>query len=178
MGSNVASQAGPPGETLQAAAKALCADSVHVLSISRLFKTPCFPMGAGPDYVNAVAVISTALSAEAVLAWLHHLEAAFGRQRLQRWGNRTLDLDLLAYGDLVWPDMGSYQSWYRLDQEEQKLRAPDQMILPHPRIQDRAFVLVPLLDVAPLWRHPVLGLTVGDMLLLLPPAEVGAVVPQ
>ncbi len=178
MGSNVASWAGSPAETLIAAAKAISGDSVQMLSISRLFLTPCYPTDAGPDYVNAVALVSTALSPEALLVHLHSLEAGFGRQRLQRWGNRTLDLDLLTYGDLVWPDLETYTSWYGLGADQQRLRAPEQLILPHPRIQDRAFVLVPLLDVAPLWHHPVLEGSAQDLLDLLPQEEVRAVIPR
>lgn len=145
--------------------------------MSRLFSTPCFPVGAGPDYVNAAALIETELTPEGLLRRMHEVEAMFGRQRVQRWGQRTLDLDLLAYGDLVLPDGATQDHWRVLALDQQTKDAPQQLILPHPRLQDRAFVLVPLAEIAPDWRHPRLGLTVRQMLSRLEMAEIDAVRP-
>jgi 2-amino-4-hydroxy-6-hydroxymethyldihydropteridine diphosphokinase len=90
---------------------------------------------------------------------------------------RTLDIDLIAAGDMVLPDAETYSRWQGLAAEEQTRQTPDQLILPHPRLQDRAFVLVPLNDIAPHWQHPVLGLTVAQMLENLDENDVNAVVP-
>lgn len=164
-------------ETLLTAFQAITAPGVTVVATSRLFRTPCFPPGAGPDYVNAAAVLDTTLAPADLLAHLHRIEAEFGRERVQRWGQRTLDLDLIAIGAQVWPDAATQDHWRNLPQADQSRLAPQELILPHPRLQDRAFVLVPLADVAPDWRHPLLGLTVRQMLDRLDLAEIAAVKP-
>lgn len=164
--------------TLRLAAQALVSHGL-ALDFSRFYATPCFPAGAGPDYVNAAAagVAPAGWSADRVLAVLHRIEHDFGRQREQRWGMRTLDLDLVAFGDAVLPDAETQTRWRSLDAATQASTAPDRLILPHPRLQDRAFVLVPLADVAPDWRHPLLGLTTLEMLAALPAADREQVVP-
>jgi 2-amino-4-hydroxy-6-hydroxymethyldihydropteridine diphosphokinase len=179
FGANLPFEGESPSKTILRAVKALAAEGLSVRSVSRLFATPCFPAGAGPDYVNAAAVIEPGpdLDAASVLQRLHRVEADFGRIREQRWGMRTLDIDLLALGDSVLPEAATQDAWRMLSAEAQSRRAPDQLILPHPRLQDRAFVLVPLADVAPDWVHPRLGLTVRQMLAALPAADREAVKP-
>ncbi len=90
----------PPEVTIKSALDSLVEEGFAVLGVSRLYRTPCFPVGAGPDYVNAAAKLVAPATSDvaAILAALHRVEARFGRERLERWGRRTLDIDLLAVG--------------------------------------------------------------------------------
>lgn len=142
---------------------------------SALYETPAFPQGSGPDYVNAALTLDCRLSSDIVLDYLHRLEARAGRSRGERWSGRTLDIDMLGYGDLVLPGAGEQTRWREMPLEAQARTAPDRLILPHPRLQDRAFVLVPLAEVAPTWTHPVTGRTTAQMLAALPADDLAAV---
>ncbi|AZV80242.1 2-amino-4-hydroxy-6-hydroxymethyldihydropteridine diphosphokinase [Parasedimentitalea marina] len=177
LGGNLPSAAGSPTATLVSAIAELSRRGLYVQLLSRFFHTPCFPAGAGPDYVNAVIQVRTGVSSDELLSILHDVEEQFARVRDQRWGMRTLDLDLIARDDQVLPDLEIYEKWYGLGLEEQKRQAPKYLILPHPRLQDRGFVLVPLCDIAPDWVHPVLGLSAREMLDALPKAAIAEVQP-
>ena len=147
-------------------------------AVSRLFATPAFPAGSGPDFVNAAVAVETDLPPEAILALLHEIEAETGRERRERWAARTLDLDLIALGDLMRPDRETLSHWIDLPLDQQMQQTPDRLLLPHPRMQDRAFVLVPLSEVVPAgWRHPLTGHSVDEMLTALPEAEKAGVRP-
>ena len=177
LGANLPSVIGSPSATIHEALNCTHQYRCKLLSVSRFFSTPAFPAGNGPDYVNAAAQLEVARDAKSVLNALHEVEAEFGRERVQRWGQRTLDLDLIAIDDEVHPDQATFHAWRDLPPQHQAERTPEQLILPHPRLQDRAFVLVPLADVAPTWRHPVLGQTVAAMRDALDPADLREVVP-
>ncbi len=139
---------------------------------SRLFRTPAWPPGSGPDFANAVVWLWAPVPPVRLLARLHAIEARAGRIRGTRWAARVLDLDLLASGGRVWPDRATQAAWRALPPERQMREAPKGLILPHPRLQDRAFVLVPLRDIAPEWRHPVTGRRVTEMAARLSAAEL------
>jgi len=108
---------------------------LSVKAVSSLWHSPAWPPGLGhPDYVNAAIEVETSLEAPALLNFLHQAEAASGRIRGALNAPRALDLDLLDYE-------GEVSVTYPL--------------LPHPRLSDRPFVLLPLNEINPIWRHPV-----------------------
>jgi 2-amino-4-hydroxy-6-hydroxymethyldihydropteridine diphosphokinase len=125
----------------------------HGLRLASLYETP--PVGPPqPDYLNSALSLLTALSPEEVLARALEIERSEGRVRAQRWGPRTLDLDLLDYHGLV-------------------RRPPARPVLPHPGIAERIFVLAPLAEIAPHWRHPLTRRTACQMLRRLDPSGEG-----
>jgi 2-amino-4-hydroxy-6-hydroxymethyldihydropteridine diphosphokinase len=154
LGANLPSEAGGPRNTLEAALRDLNSAGVVTLKRSRWFMSPAWPPtdppSDQPSYVNGVAAVATALDPAALLAVLHRIEASFGRVRGAPNAARPLDLDLLAYGDLV---------------QNPETQTPETgPILPHPRMADRAFVLLPLAEVAPAWHHPVTGQPVAELI--------------
>ena len=177
LGSNLPAGDDPPSLTLRKAIKMLPSEGIDVIAESQFFQTPCFPEGAGPDYVNAALLCRTERSPEEILQSLHKVERAFGRVRSSRWVGRTLDLDIIAVDNHVLPDRATVQHWIDLPISAQMEAAPEQLILPHPRMQDRAFVLVPLCEVAPGWKHPVLGKTIAELCEELPETARNEVVP-
>lgn len=164
LGGNLSSsQYGAPLETLQAALTALEAKGIRVAALSRWYETEPVPASDQPWFVNAVAAVETELTPEALLARLHEVEEVFGRIRRERWEARIIDIDLLAYNSLVLPDVAHWEAGAK------------GLTIPHPRLHMRRFVLEPLLDVAPDWRHPVLKQSAADLLAGL--AEDGVVRP-
>jgi 2-amino-4-hydroxy-6-hydroxymethyldihydropteridine diphosphokinase len=141
---------GTPRETLQAALNTLKEREIIPIRISPWYRSAPVPASDQPCYVNAVTDIRTDLSADALLAELHAVEAAFGRVRSEVNAARQIDLDLLDYRGEVAPG------------------GPGKAILPHPRLSGRAFVLQPLADLAPNWRHPLLELPIRELLEALP----------
>ena len=163
LGANLPTAEGPPLVTLKRALALLPAFGVSVIRCSSFYRTPAIAHDVQPPYVNAVAVVAAALPAADLLAGLHRLETQFGRARHVRWAPRTLDLDLLDYeGQIVTSELGN-------DSAPTDLHFP--LTLPHPRMDKRGFVLVPLAEVAPGWRHPVSGASAAALLDRLKAAE-------
>jgi 2-amino-4-hydroxy-6-hydroxymethyldihydropteridine diphosphokinase len=177
LGSNQPSVAGTPEVTLRQAVQSLEKRGGVIRKLSTFYQTPCFPAGVGPDYVNAALLLEAEWTPSEAMNNLHAVEQEFGRERVQRWGQRTLDLDLIAFDDVVAPNLETYEVWRDLAPDVQKIRAPTDLILPHPRVQDRAFVLVPMLDVADDWVHPVTGLSIQLMLDGISDSEISQVIP-
>ena len=171
VGSNVSLARNPPVSVVCAAMKKLADLENATAHFSRLYQTPAFPEGAGPDFINAALTLSWQGEAADLLTHLHWVERSFGRTRRTRWEARVLDLDLIAFGDQVLPDLETQARWRNLPPDRAAEIAPETLILPHPRLAERVFVLAPLADVAPDWAHPVTSLTIAEMLAALPQAD-------
>lgn len=146
IGSNLPSPThGPPQSVCEAALVALQRGGITLRQRSQWYESAPVPVSDQPWYVNGVVEVDTPLAPSQLLSLLHHIEADFGRVRSAVNAARVLDLDLLAYGNRV------------MDGEEG-------VFLPHPRMTDRAFVIRPLAEIAPAWRHPVTGKPIGTLI--------------
>jgi len=150
LGANLPSAVGAPQATLEAALAALTEEGVIVRRRSPWYRSAPVPAGDQPWYVNGVVAVETRLDPSTLLGLLHRIETRFGRVRRERNEPRALDLDILDYDGEIRP------------------AAP---VLPHPRLHERAFVLLPLRDVAPDWRHPVSLADVGTLIAALPAGQ-------
>ena len=151
LGANLSSQAGSPEQTLRASLALLCENAAPAVSVSKFYASPAWPDPSDPPFVNAVARIETSRDPASLMKLLAEIETHFGRVRAARNAPRTLDLDLLDYDGRI------------------ETGPP---ILPHPRIEARDFVLMPLRDVAPHWRHPISGKSVEELIAALPQVTV------
>lgn len=153
IGSNLAA----PGcadslATCEAALNALETHDICIAVRSRWYRTAPVPASDQPDFVNGLVAVETLLDPASLLAVLHSVEDRFARRRSVPNAARTLDLDLIDVAGVV-------------------RDGPDGPVLPHPRMQERAFVLVPLRDVAPDWRHPRTGQALDALLAVLPEGQ-------
>ena len=141
---------GTPRQALEAAFVELGRRGVSVIRVSPWYRTAPVPASDQPWYVNAVAEVVTKLAPDRLLLVLHDVEQAFGRVRTVANAARMIDLDLLDF------------------QGKTAAGGPGRAILPHPRMAARTFVLQPLADLAPAWRHPVSGTPIQALLAALP----------
>lgn len=154
IGANLPSpRFGAPPASFAAALDLLRSRGVEVLAVSRWYRSPPLPPSPQPHYINGVIKVRFDRSPEELLSLLHQIERIFGRVRGERNAARSLDLDLLAYGDaIVAGGAGGLE-------------------VPHPRLSERSFVLLPWAELSPSWRHPASGLTVAEMIARLPPGQ-------
>ena len=147
LGTNCSGPWGTPRQTLTRALAELARAGVAVRAVSSIYATAAIGQTRQPPYLNAVALVETAKPPAALLRLLKQIERGAGRRGGRPWGTRTLDLDLVDYKGLV-------QNW-RAGRPAMVTGGQRPLVLPHPLMQERPFVLRPLLDVAPGWRHPV-----------------------
>lgn len=160
LGSNlVSARFGSSQALLDSSLNALENKDIEVVRRSSWYRSAPIPRSDQPWFVNGAAQVRTSLAPKVLLQTLHDVESEYGRMRLRRNESRTLDLDLLTYDDEV-------------------VDEPEGLVLPHPRLQERAFVLLPLAEIAPQWRHPVTGLSPAEMLALLPPGQEVEKIPE
>ena len=155
LGANLSHpQYGPPRQTLEAALAELARRGVEIRRVSPWFRTAPVPASDQPWYVNAVAEVASPWPADRLLTELHAVEDLFGRVRSVPNAARLIDIDLLDFKGEIAPG------------------GPGKATLPHPRMGERAFVLRPLAELDPGWRHPVSGMTIADLLKALPVDQV------
>lgn len=167
LGSNVTSRWGDSDSTILTALKCLKSHKVQILSHSRLYRTAPYGPALQPDFTNSVALVSTSLPPLALLSLFKMIESKAGRTPKYRWGPRTLDIDILDYNHLI-------INWSKRTKQAFNYKQL-MVILPHPGIASRPFVLCPLLEIAPFWHHPISGLTPAQMLKRLTGTKMGQV---
>ena len=156
FGANCPGPWGTPAETAARALREMERAGLTVVAVSPLYETAAIGRARQPAYVNGVALLDTSLPPEALLRLLKRIERRAGRRGGSPWGPRSLDIDIVDYKGLVRHWRGRRGAFARPGARP--------LVLPHPLAHERPFVLKPLSDVAPDWRHPVLGMNAGDLL--------------
>ena len=155
LGANSPGPWGSPTKTLRRVIRELEQRGITVEALSNLYETAAMGAARQPPYVNQVALLATSLPALALLQLLKQIEARAGRRGGRPWGARTLDLDIVDYKGVTLNWSGNRKTMKRA-----RVRP---LVLPHPQLELRPFVLRPLLDIAPNWRHPVLKLSAHEL---------------
>ena len=173
LGSNLSSEFGNSAETLKK-----CVDEIRSnpdivsLSESNWYLSSSFLDKREPRYVNVGIRFITKLNPIRLLHFTSALENKYGRKRQERWGPRTCDIDILLCDQQILPSKLYFNKWLNLNLSDQIRLVPNDLILPHPRLQERTFFLKPLIDLQPDWIHPFLKVKAKEMLDSLPPYEL------
>jgi len=161
FGGNLNSAIGKPRQTMKRALSLLGAEGVAVTCVSAIYNSIPVPASAQPDFINIVVRAKTCLSPPEVLTLFQKIEVGCGRKPAERWSARTLDIDLLSFDTKILP---SLSQWIEVTSDTDVTATLAEPVVPHPRLHKRAFVLVPMMDIAPEWVHPVLKKTVAELL--------------
>jgi len=140
-----------PREGCEAALASLQVEGICLKQISNWYETAPVPVSDQPWYLNAVALATTSVDPSMALAALHRIESSFGRVRQERNEARVLDMDLLDF--------------------DGECKQNSSLTLPHPRMHERAFVLLPLRELCPEWTHPISGISIDNLVERLPPGQ-------
>ena len=176
LGSNLSSQFGDSAETLNKCVDEIRSNpDIETLIESNWYISSSFLNKREPRYVNVGIRFSTKLKPIKLLHFTSGLENKYGRKRQERWGPRTCDIDILLCDQLILPSKLYFKKWLNLNISDQIRLVPDELILPHPRLQERTFFLKPLNDLNPDWIHPFLKLKAKEMLDSLPPHELESI---
>lgn len=155
LGANCPGPWGTPAETIAHALGKIGEANTVVRAVSPLYATRAVGNARQPAYVNAVALLDTTLSPESLLRVLKQVERDSGRRGGRPWGQRTLDIDIVDYKGLI--------RYWRDGRGDFARAGARPLVLPHPLAHERPFVLKPLMDIAPDWRHPALKLSAGEL---------------
>lgn len=155
LGANCSGPWGTAAEAIAHAIGEIERANATVLAVSPLYRTAAVGSARQPPYVNAVALLDTSLPPEALLRVLKAIERRSGRRGGRPWGPRTLDIDIVDYG-------GQVRHWRR-GRPAFRAAGVRPLVLPHPLAHERPFVLKPLFDIAPDWRHPALKQSGRDL---------------
>jgi 2-amino-4-hydroxy-6-hydroxymethyldihydropteridine diphosphokinase len=119
-------------------------ENITITAISKIYETASWGINDQPDFLNLVIKIYSNLNAEELLEKILHIEKLMGRTREKKWGSRLIDIDIIAYGNEIY--------------NSEKLK------IPHPYLQERKFVLIPLKEIEPNWHHPILNKNIDELL--------------
>lgn len=158
LGANLPGRWGDPLTALRRVVVELANAGLRLMAASHIYATTPLGPGRQAPYLNAVLMLESHLAPAALLRLLKGLERRAGRRFAPRWGPRCLDIDVLDY------------SGRRVGRPSRR-RERGRLVLPHPELHSRAFVLVPLLEIAPHWRHPVLGVAGRTLLVRIDPRK-------
>ncbi len=182
LGGNMSSPMGSPVHTLQWAIRRIAEYQIEIISCSPFYSTKPIGRDGQNDYINAVICVQTPLSAVNLLKSLKQVEKAAGRditplRTKGRWGSRPLDLDIIDYKGMVSPNFSICSCTSFIVTNVEEIRQC-KLVLPHPRAHLRPFVMRPLKDIAPLWHHPVSGLSARSLWVSLRSSPEGQILNQ
>ena len=167
FGANLDSEFGSPMDGLKYAINEFSMFGFNVRQQSKWYSSLSYPDPKDPKYINGCLEMFCEFEPFEVLTKLKNIEKRMGRTTDERWSSRTCDFDILSCRsskNFILPSKKVFRYWFSLPLDKQLKMRPNELVLPHPRMQDRSFVLIPLYDIQPNWIHPVLGVRLISMI--------------